>query len=232
MPLARHLLAFLLAAALPTAAGAAPMLRYSWDACDPPVPTDKSWAGPGIYTQVLSVSGLASPISGFGVSIGWGTYISSAWSFYDGGPCWGSGVACQGSARLTAVPTGGSCASIPGSTLTVMPLFCGITDPHWNLYIRGVIDPPLEPDPGTRYTLAVLQYDHRRSAAGTQDPAVACGDAEQGRCFAIASAGTSTEPLLFENGFVSWQDPANLSGCPGSTPVRNHTWGRIKSLYR
>ncbi len=236
MPLASMLLAAVLTLTCASSAIAVPSLRYSWDACDQPVPIDKSWAGPGVYTQVLSATGLPSNFTGFGIEIGWGLYIPSAWSFYDGGPCWYVGPACQGASRLTISSTGGNCPDIPGSSLNLFGLYCGITNPRWGLSITGYFDPPFQPDPDTRYTLAVIRYDHRRSAVGSQDPAVACGDVEQGRCFALARAeiwGTGYwTPLYLENDSVRWQDPDNLTNCPASTPARSRTWGQIKSLYR
>jgi len=34
------------------------------------------------------------------------------------------------------------------------------------------------------------------------------------------------------NQHVTWQGPLSVNTCPGTTPVRNTTWGQVKHLYR
>lgn len=214
-----------------SSAGAAPTLRYSWDACSSTA-IDRMFTGPGVYTQVISIQGLTPDaygvISTYSIRVGLGPSIADAWSFDYGG--------CQGFQRLSSSTQGGGCAPYPAS-LNVDLQF-GPNDSSWHLVVRGnlrVADP--HPDPAVRYTLAVIGFDHRRSVTGPTIPGVACGGAERPQCFALEEVrlldhGISPIPVSVENGFLRWQDPNNATNCPPATPSRAATWGRIKALYR
>jgi len=42
-----------------------------------------------------------------------------------------------------------------------------------------------------------------------------------------------TNPILGKRNWVTWQGgQVGGAGCPGATPTRNSTWGKVKSLYR
>ena len=215
--------------ALASHAWGGPAVRYSWDSCNSVV-LNKMFTGPGAYTQIVAAVGLNKPLLSWSISIGLGNALPDAWSFYYGG--------CQGSSREVTVTSGGGCPRLPNFSVR-SSLYNSIADDRWHLSVHGsaMVGPIPMPDSSVRYALAVVLFDHSRSATGLQDPAVACGGAERGLCFVVEDARllwvdrTLTVPWL-ENGYLAWQDPNNLTNCPAATPARASTWGQIKSLYR
>jgi hypothetical protein len=48
---------------------------------------------------------------------------------------------------------------------------------------------------------------------------------------AISEIGGSTLRVTNPD-HITFNDPGNLSSCPGATPTRNNSWGQVKALYR
>jgi hypothetical protein len=197
-----------------------PLLRYSWDQCDPVV-TNKDFSGPMVYRQTLSAVDLPVGFVGFQIVLSF-TDLPPAWQFMEGG--------CAGPERLSASPLVPGCDAIPGLELQVFyaPI---VTEPgpHVELVVIGSTKQPLTADPGRRYGLATLEFDH--ASSGTT-----CGGATEPVCAHVRYADSyqthSIVTFVTVEDFVGWNDPPNTLGCPGATRGRAGTWGRVKAIYR
>jgi hypothetical protein len=72
-----------------------------------------------------------------------------------------------------------------------------------------------------------------RMAPGTPDVCAGCADPacvilQSLEYFSTSVTRTITTPEL--RAFVTWN--GGTTNCPGSTPTKNSTWGRVKALYR
>jgi hypothetical protein len=208
---------------LAPAANAAPSVRYSWDACEPLV-LNREFAAAEPYAQVLSVTGLAEPLTSFEVSIAIaGTW--SAWQFHDFG--------CQGSARLSASASAARCDPIPGLILAV-DMYPGVTDHRLHLVAAGSAPPGTAPDPSARYRLVGFAFDHSFTTGDPFDPPGQCGDGDEPTCFGIEylSLNGSTGGYTLENSVLTWNLAATPGQCPFPVPARVSTWARVKAMYR
>ncbi len=229
-------LAVALVAAVGLAAGARgePVLRYTWGDPDA-VKTEQSFTGPGVYRQTVSITGLAGTVEELWVSLAtgrcWGR--PDAWAalcLFDGLDC----VGRTGFFVWTPAVTG--CAPIPGLTLEVYANG-HVTDPRGSIFIHATIDPPLVADPGTRYAIATLSYDHSYSVEGEGD-AAHCGSAEAPFCFGVDGAqfrlvtpgGFTNVVPDYEEHALAWQSTAGW--CFDAVPARPSSWGRLKTMYR
>lgn len=212
----------------PATSGAASSIRYGWDDCSNTV-VNKDWSGPGVYSQVMTLTGMDEPFNGFSVvivntagwSYGWGWCSLATWCPVETGDDHG----CV-SRRAEATAGVAGCDSIPGLTITRSDFTGGVTSPRGYILIEGSVPAPVRLDPGRRYGLFTAAY--HLDGPGTNPPAPPCSDVLEPRCFHVVWHGFG----LIENEFVSWNDPANSSNCPFATPVRDMTWGRLKSHYR
>jgi len=97
--------------------------------------------------------------------------------------------------------------------------------------------PALTPNPATRYFLAEWNFDQTFGAVGPSDPGATCGGLEVPVCFAVSWATWldmqgNEIPWTVGQSYVTSNDAANSSHCPGSVPVQPKTWGSLKSQYR
>ncbi len=217
-----------------TGARSEPVLRYTWGDPDA-VRTEQSFAGPGVYRQTVSVTGLSGSVEEFWVDLStgrcWGR--PDAWAAL----CGFDGLDCAGrTGFLTWTPAVAGCAVIPGLTLGV-GASGRVTDPNGILFIHATIDPPLVADPGTRYAIATLSFDHSYSVSGGGD-ATHCGSADGPFCFGVQRAAFK---VLTPDGYdwiipdyeehaLSWQSTAGA--CFDAVPARGSSWGRLKTMYR
>jgi hypothetical protein len=204
-------------------------LTLHWDACDS-YAIDKSFTGPGVYRQIVSVWGLDAPMRGYSIRIR--ATMSNvydqpyeppadAWRF-DAAGC-NAGGATAGAA-VQPCPDLGSGASV-AVTYDGQAVYVTVSATH-ELF---------DPAPNVQYILGRIDYDHSGSAAGPHDPAVACGYAELPACFVIDQATwfdaqNVAHPLDFEffSG-VAWQ---GWGHCFGDLPVQPAHWSVVKSLYK
>jgi len=215
---------------------AAPVIRYSWDDCDPLV-VSRDFTGPAVYTQTLSIVGLDAPVHDLSLIVGFlFNEIPPAWRFADlCGGSYGCGFQpCQPSGRVSTLLGGTACDTIPGLQLNASFWF-GITPPISGLRIDGVGGGSFTPDPAVRYTLIRIAFDHSGSVAGPGGPGT-CGGADQPLLFMIGSLtlnGVDQHDLVtWDNCMLTWNTPSYPHDCPLIVPVKNLTWGRIKALYR
>ncbi len=226
--------ALVAATGLATGARSDPVLRYTWGDPDA-IRTEQSFAGPGVYRQTLSVTGLSGTVAEFWVSL-------------STGPCWGrpdAWAALCGPDNLDCAsrtgfftwrPAVAGCAPIPGLELGIY-FFGAVTNPRGGASIMGRIDPPLVADPETRYAIATFSFDHSYSVTGEGD-AAHCGGAEAPFCFGVQDAGFwTTAPGGFaivvpdyEEHALAWQSTA--PSCFDAVPARASSWGRLKTMYR
>lgn len=228
-------LAVALVATAGLAAGArgAPVLRYTWG--DPDAVRPEQWfTGPGVYQQTLSVTGLSGSVEEFSVGIVFGScwVVPGIWPSLcrDEHDCAGR----TGFFTWTHAVAGS--APIPGLTLEIYP-FGATTHPFGWVSIHGRIDPPLVAEPGTRYAIATISFDHSYSVTGEGD-SVHCGGYETPFCFSLEGAefqmsapgGFVTVVPDYETYALGWQRTG--ATCPNAVPARSSSWGRLKTMYR
>ncbi len=222
------LLALMLAA---SAAGATPVLRYTWgDASG--VVVNQNWSGPHTYTQTLSATGLTGQVSRVELFLWTNLATPAAWRMTIMGPA--PATDCMGYSAFFASPDAAGAQSVPGVTVSAEGWGSYVTTPirPW-MSVVVAIDPPLAADPGVRYGLATLTYDHTNSALGPTGP---CAHAETPFCFVVIYAGVLADdtwqvPTL-EAGTLSWQNEGGATDCWMVVPARPTTWGRLKAIYR
>jgi len=208
-------------------ASAVPFAQVRWDSCGS-YEFNKPFQGPGTYHQVITGRGFQLPVLGHTIRLratSSNVYgypyrpIPDAWRFDSEG--------CQaGRLELGAKPQ-----PCPFLGSGVMAIAIEAEHDGFDLHILVSFSyEPTVPDPHVTYVLGELAYDHSRSAAGLQDPAIACGHADQEMCFVIeeaslADANGDSHPIGFEYfSGVSWQDPIGFF-CFADVPVEPATWG-------
>ena len=227
------LISLAFAALYSASASAAPTLRYSWDDCGAVVPR-RDFTGPAVYTQTVSVVGLEGPVDHFSLVIGFGSQsIPTAWQFSDLQPPFFPPL-CQPIGRVSMLLGGTSCDTLPGMQLSghywfnLIPGLSGIT-------IDGAGAGAFTPNPSQRYTLVRIAFNHANSVAGAGAPG-SCGGADQPLQFAIGDLylnGVDQRGIAdWENCLLTWNTAWSSPPCPLFVPVKNRTWGQIKSLYR
>lgn len=229
-PAAAALLAAGLAlSTLPPSAAPAATLHYAWNACNSGT-ISAPWLGPGIYRQALCIDGLAADVRGVQVVIVVGPSVPDAWRI--SGPF---GQTCEPASafQFDGVVPGAGTASIPAVQATYTP---DLTDPRWRLDVHATYDPATPPDPALSTGVALLAFDLGNARVVAQNPGE-CGGAAIPLCFGIAyavatHADDSQENLVLAQDQVRWNDPTNLTGCPGSVPASPATWGSLKVRYR
>ncbi len=237
MPIRRWVAIALASAAwASTCAAAGPLMRYSWDDCQPVVPS-KYFTIPGTYTQTVSAMGLEGPVQDLTLVIGFQFQsIPSAWQFAD--LCQPFNCPffppCQSPGRISMLLGGSACDTLPGLALSASYWF-KLTPPISGITITGSGAGAFTPDPMRRYTLVRFAFDHSHSVAGAGGSGT-CGGADQPLSFLIGdlflNGVDQRARATWENCVVTWNSPAFQGDCPLVVPVRNRTWGQIKSFYR
>jgi hypothetical protein len=211
------------------------ILRLSWDQCDPVV-QNKNWAGPILYSLVLSVSDADVTNLGHRTKVKIGPKVAPAWRF-DANDC------NSGQLFVTHNDVSKTCLAFQGED----PL--GLNQYRYELStgiavldVTNVYPEGFTPVAAERYTLYQATFDHFWSDVGPQDPSIACGFVEEPLCFVLQIHDTEIVLPPFpghkvafsgvDNAVVTWQATANPIAC--EDPVQGHqrTWGRLKGLYR
>lgn len=231
------LLSSLIASAVASSVGAQPVLRYTW--ADPSNTTiNQDWAGPHPYAQTLTVAGLSGDVSSIQLTVLLSIHVPEAWDMAISGPA--PAPDCKGSTAFTVSPVVAGTQTIPGSAVSAVGRWFGLTEPRPEIDIMATFDPPFTADPAVRYAIATLNFDHAHSAIGPLDPA-ACNQADLPFCFVVAGGvlgptlrrpGFVGEPIGVESGLLSWQNAVGAVDCDAAVPVRAATWGRLKAIYR
>lgn len=223
----------LVMAASPGVAGTG-TVRLSWDNCDPVV-LNKDWTGNIQYKLVMSITGSDLQNDGHRTKVRVGPNLEDAWRFDSAG--------CNtGQLTVSHNALNKACLAFQGGSPLGLNDYLYDAGEGWaTLDITNTYD-PFTPDPALRYTLWQATFDHAFSDTGMQDPALACGFADNPVCFVIVTVPDTEWELLvtgqakqpfegFDNGWVSWQDAGNSLPCPG-VQAKEATWGRVKGLYR
>ena len=219
-----------------TLAHAGPVLRHTWG--DPSgVTVNQDWSGPHVYTQTLSISGLAGNVSRIHLTVLTDIYgAPAAWSMTLRGAT--PAPDCRGAAAFTASPTVAGAQTIPGMTLSVAGSWFDLAGPRPRIEVDAGIAPPLAADPAMRYALATLGFDHAHSVTG-DGGGTACGGAELPFCFVVGTADIyhaapdyTVERATVEPGVLTWQNADGHVDCLQAVPAKATTWGRLKAIYR
>jgi hypothetical protein len=89
-----------------------------------------------------------------------------------------------------------------------------------------------------RYFLARFLFDFSFAVNGAGDPPNTCGGLDVPVCAHITRAtwislsDTAEHQFVIGQEFVTSNDAANSTGCPGATPTKSTTWGSLKNTYR
>jgi hypothetical protein len=232
----KTLLLLTLFAASPALAGTESALM-SWDGCTPTV-QDKEFAGPGLYSVTVSVTGSARTIQGFELQIEVmaplaecqrGTF-APAWEF-DAGGC--------NAGRWTVDYTGGDCPSPTGSFQATYSSYAeGLYSMARRIHIAAAFAQPVTLEAGKTYHLATLTFDHGLSVKGVSAHPDSCGGVDDPMCLYLSAASwidgqggsglwNATIPGL------TWNGNAGYYGCPFlCDPAERATWGSVKAQYR
>jgi len=240
MKVTRFLFSALLLGALATTASAQ-SVSLAWNTCTPGV-FNRAISADNNNQIMASVTGHSQPHLGYQVFVALGSgnagAIRDAWRF-DAPGCQGSSfIAINHLAPASVVKT---CPTFQGALASLQIKdysFDAVTGKARavlaNTYPAGN---NTQINPAARYFLAGFQFDHSFSVAGPTTPGVDCGGVEVGVCAHL----TRTSWLTLENVEVQWawgqefltaNDPANGTGCPGATPAASTTWGNIKHQYK
>lgn len=208
-------------------------LRLSWSNCDPII-QDLSFTGPGqVATLVGSAIGTASPHKAFRARILIQSGLPDAWRF-DADGC------NSGQVGLVTSALNKGCPAFQGTNPLAIFNYGYEVDGAGTATFDAInaYDLVAAPDPAVRTTVFQAKFDHIFSDFGPHDPLVACGRAELPICFALVYTEFLNPDLTvipfdaIESDYVTWQDPANSTNCPGATQNETTTWGRVKGLYR
>jgi hypothetical protein len=239
MKVTRFLLSALFLGAMANSAFAAGAVSINWDSCVGPL--NKSIV-PGVNNLYASVLGHDQPHQAYQVwlSLGSGNAgaIRDAWRFDADG--------CQGSSFLTINHLA------PAAVVKACPTFQGANTSYQlkdysfdaltgkaRTYLANTYPASnfTNVNPAVRYFLANWAFDHTYSVNGATTPGVDCGGLEVGVCIHITKTSWLTPggvefPWAIAGEYVTANDAANATGCPGATPADNRTWGSVKAQYK
>ena len=139
-------------------------VRWTWGAADAPA-ANQNFAGPGTYTQTISVTGLSGTFSqlDFGAEV-LGEY-PAAWSMLFVPPYFN----CVGQPGLSFAAGAVGTESIPGAAVSFMSQMPVCWPSTLQMVVTVTLDPPFTFDPAKRYGIATLSYDHSASVTGPGD---------------------------------------------------------------
>jgi hypothetical protein len=239
MKLRASLYAWLVAMAFASGSYAGGAVSLSWNSCTGPI--DRAVV-PGDHLSLnASLLGQSEGSGSYDVILRIGpghATFPDAWRFDQ--------LGCQGPSRfsITQKPRISEAATCPVFEDSVGPPTILIDYSYDPTFQRAVLTfahyqllPKPSSDPSQRYFLVGFQFDHTVSVDGSSVGGQSCGGLEQPMCFAIDYAHWLTladDELAWaiDQGFATANDPTNSSHCPGATPARSTTWGRVKDQYR
>jgi len=234
MKVTRFLLSVLLLGVTATVSSAQGVVNLSWQTCTGPVDRAQVQA-PG-NKVIASVLGQSSPHQAYQVNIVAGSPggLRDAWRFDAGGCNDGFLTMTHADASVKSCPGFQGGEGLQIKKWTYDPLTGKTLGLIANAYAQT---PALSPVPTTRYFLAEWNFDHTFSVVGPGDPGNTCGGLEVGVCLAIQDAkwldmSGGEVPWTVGQSYVTANDAANASHCPGPVPVQSKTWGSLKSQYR
>jgi hypothetical protein len=239
----RILILFAFLTFVPTAARADGVLDLLWDGCTGPV---TKTILPGTFHRVYaSEFGHTSTHYGYDLRIRLTTWcgqgspsaaLTDAWRF-DATGCQGSDfilidhLTVDGPFRCPSFQ--GPIASVQTKQFQFDPLTGQAQVILVNSYPGG--SPPI--NLGFRKYLVAILFDHTLSVPGATTPGISCGGLSTPVCLSIAKAAWldaegNENAFALGNSCVTANDPNEVTGCTGSTPVRARSWGAIKDFYR
>ena len=194
--------------------------RLSWGTCTPQV-ANQDFAGPGVYTLVLSVSGASISQYGHDSTLRIQPAVPDAWRFDDAG--------CQTGSRLSLQNVAvDPCPAMRGANALEITQYSLDLDGSAELRLAVVYD-DFVTVANQRYVLWKIGFDHTQSVAGASGPD-ACGGANTRLNFSVLpQIGLTGGNYLFL-GMEPGDSPATWNG--GDTRAKPTTWGAVKALYR
>ena len=249
-------------------ARAQPRIDLSWDDCSPIVAAKSSATDSSSATLFVSVTGLTETYDAYSVKLWYGTDMQcqatttstpDAWRFDDAG--------CQtraliqlfyGTSNKSCPPAADPLTALRVESVNHGPLQFDPDTPVGAMHIRAIASfEPRTPDPGTRYLMLGIRFDHTWSTSGAGTPGLTCGGLEVPVCFSLwpgigHTQGGPGNPYCNDWGRPrsSYYRPDNTEvpippgqayvtynvsgsfGCFEATPAQATTWGQIKGRYR
>lgn len=241
MKLTRFLFSALLLGAMATTASAQ-SVSLNWNNCTGPI--DRTITPDNLNSLYASVIGHNQPHKAYQVWMFFGSgnagAVRDAWRFDPAG--------CQGSSfiqidHLAPAAVVKTCPTFQGALPSIQikdysfdPVSGKTRAVIANTYPDGNVT---QVNPAVRYFLARFLFDHTFSVAGPTTPGVDCGGLATSVCGHIIADKASwltldgvEIPWAWQQEFVTANDPANSTGCPGATPAAPTTWGAIKHTYK
>lgn len=217
--------------------------NLSWDTCTGPLDKTIGAAAPAasLYGSVI---GFDVPFKAYQVQMIWGnsgtTTVPDSWRFDAPG--------CQSSSFITILHLAPAavvktCPTLQGpvSSIQIKDVSKVSTSaaPYDGDYLRLTManalgDNVVTPVAATRYFVVGAVFDHTFSVVGATTPGLTCGGVEQPICIATIIATYLDAAGAEWNWGMGGNRGATVNGsagCPQS-PVKNTTWGAIKSQYR
>jgi hypothetical protein len=248
----RPWLLLLVLLARPASAG----IEASWNACAPIVSDRVLPSGATTSRLYFSVTGLTGTVKGFDIRFSYGSQFAGdcgalhppdAWRFDDAG--------CEGLANLVQFKTTSTDPACPQLT---GPVGLDLTKINYDPLIgreRIIIarswTTPITADPGIRYQIANVTFDHTYAVSGPGDPPQTCGGFEQPICFTFQGsqgAHGDCDPYgqnayldgngeqhsfgAFPSVIATFRSDASSVTCNGATPATPKTWGALRAQYR
>lgn len=194
--------------------------RLSWGTCSPQV-ANQAFSGPGLYTLVLSASGVSISNYGHDSTVHIQPAVPDAWRFDAAG--------CQTDNRLNLqVASVDSCPAMKGTNSLVITDYSLDLDGSAELRLSIVYD-DLITVANQRYILWKIGFDHSNSVTGSSGPGT-CGGADRQLNFGVLTQiGLTDGHYLFPamepgDALCTWN--------AGNTRTQPTTWGKVKALYR
>lgn len=231
MKVTRFLLSVLLLGVTASVSSAQGVVSASWQLCTSAVDRTPT-AAPGNKINI-SVIGQSELHKAYDVRMMFGSPggLRDAWRFDGDGCNFGQLVMNEVDAKTCPAFQG------PGSLQIKKWEYNSVTGQTRGL-LANAYPAVLSVNPATRYLLASFNFDFTYAVAGAGDPPNTCGGFEVPVCAAISYAtwldlaGNEIAWTVGAQGYVTANDPTNLSHCPGAVPTQPKTWGSLKSQYR
>jgi hypothetical protein len=247
MKVTRFLASLMFLGALSTSAFADGAVSLNWATCTGPI-NQSVLPGTLRSSNVVNISVLGQSIVHQAyqvqITVGGNGPLRDAWRFDPAG--------CQGTPYYTLdhLSLAKACPSFQGTLQSVQVKdfsYDALTGKAkislYNAYPNN--DPssgaplgnPGATNPAVRYFLGSVSFDETYGVNGPTDPGNTCGGLEVGTCFHLTSqtwlnlSGIEI-PWAVASEFVTSNDAANASHCPGATPTQSTTWGSLKNQYR
>ena len=227
-----------------TCFGEGPAVQNVVFACDTNAGKDRLTGSFVLAATIPTASGVESTVEVFSAS----NSLPAWWQFRNPGSCRRLSLIANGSVD----PDWQHCVDWAVSGAGVLPLYCTAESPcgvgpiaanQGRVLVVGAVtqEEAVDLPPAQEFFAFNLVIDHANTAGSA-----ACGGCSIPACILLSSIAVESTtlaryvidtPTVQGSNVVTWQGGSipvtrATAGCPAATPLRNSTWGSLKSLYR